>query len=207
MTFSGFQPADFEVFDIGGLEPRMEALIERVRPKLTALGDELAPYLTELTGEEMFPHVAKHARRTIHPPADTWVAWGPSKRGYKALPHFQTGMFRSHLFIVFAVIYESGNKDILADALLRESGSVLRELPGSYFWSTDHLDPSGTPHAEMDAERLAGLARRLKEVKKAEVTCGLRIEAGDPVLADGQKLTGVIQDTFRTLLPLYKMAF
>ncbi|MDQ0168823.1 uncharacterized protein YktB (UPF0637 family) [Paenibacillus tundrae] len=74
MNFSGFNNRDFDVFQVPGLEPRMEMLIERVRPKLEALGAELAPYLTELCGEEMFVHVAKHARRTVNPPIDTWVA-------------------------------------------------------------------------------------------------------------------------------------
>lgn len=110
MPFQGFTHDDFAVFQIEGLEPRMDALIARVRPKLNELGNELAPVLSALCGEEMFPHVAKHARRTVHAPNDTWVAWGPNKRGYKALPHFQVGMFYSHLFVVFAIIYESSNK-------------------------------------------------------------------------------------------------
>lgn len=207
MTFNGFTAEDFEVFAIGGLEPRMEALISRVRPKLTALGDEVAPFLSALSGEEMYPHVAKHARRTVHPPNDTWVAWGPGKRGYKALPHFQTGMFHSHLFIVFAIIYESSNKIIFADALSGSISEVRKQLPGNYFWSTDHLDPHGTPQSDMDDEQFARLTRRLKEVKKAEVTCGLRIESSDPVLWDGPALLKIIEQTFETLLPLYRMAF
>ncbi|KWX87402.1 hypothetical protein AMQ83_13400 [Paenibacillus riograndensis] len=207
MPFQGFTAEDFDVFHIDGLEPRMEALIAGVRPKLNELGEELAPFLSILTGEEMFPHVAKHARRTVHAPNDTWVAWGPNKRGYKALPHFQVGMFHSHLFIVFAIIYESSNKVIFAEALSRHLGDVQAELPAGYFWSTDHLDPRGTAQADMDKSAFAGLSRRLKEVKKAEVTCGLRIDRDDPVLADGDKLLNVIRQTFETLLPLYRMSF
>ncbi|MFD1776121.1 DUF1054 domain-containing protein [Paenibacillus rhizophilus] len=207
MAFNGFAAEDFEVFTIDGLEPRMDALVSRVRPKLTALGDEVAPFLSALCGEEMFPHVAKHARRTVHPPNDTWVAWGPGKRGYKALPHFQTGMFQSHLFIVFAIIYESPNKIIFADALSGSISAVRERLPGKFFWSTDHLDPHGTPQSDMGGEQFAELTRRLKEVKKAEVTCGLRIANGDPVLRDGPALLKVIEQTFETLLPLYRMSF
>ncbi|QWU13441.1 Uncharacterized protein YktB, UPF0637 family [Paenibacillus sophorae] len=207
MSFNGFAAEDFEVFGIDGLEPRMDALISKVRPKLTALGDEVAPFLSALCGEEMFPHVAKHARRTVHPPNDTWVAWGPGKRGYKALPHFQTGLFQSHLFIVFAIIYESPNKAIFADALSGGAAAVRERLPGHYFWSTDHLDAHGTPQSDMDDARVSELARRLKEVKKAEVTCGLRIGNENPVLRDGQALLQVIEQTFETLLPLYRMSF
>src|SRR5690606_12482306 len=65
-----FTASDFDVFTIPGLEPRMEALIANVRPKLTTLGTALAPDLTAAVGMEMFPHVAKHARRTVHAPND-----------------------------------------------------------------------------------------------------------------------------------------
>ncbi|OKP92059.1 hypothetical protein A3844_02805 [Paenibacillus helianthi] len=207
MPFQGFTTDDFDVFQIDGLEPRMNALIARVRPKLNELGDEVAPLLSSLTGEEMFPHVAKHARRTVHAPNDTWVAWGPNKRGYKALPHFQVGMFQSHLFIVFAIIYESTNKVTFAEALLRNMDDIQSELPGGYFWSTDHLDSKGIPHAGMGKPAFTELSRKLKEVKKAEVTCGLRIDREDPLLSDGGKLLTVVRQTFETLLPLYRMSF
>ncbi|MNN97318.1 hypothetical protein D3C81_2164630 [compost metagenome] len=59
----------------------------------------------------------------------------------------------------------------------------------------------------MDKQAFAELTRKLKEVKKAEVTCGLRIDRDDPVLADGDKLLGIIRQTFETLLPLYRMSF
>ncbi|MFC3748731.1 YktB family protein [Paenibacillus sp. GCM10012306] len=207
MPFTGFTEEDFDVFHIPGLEPRMDALIARVRPKLTDLGSELVPVLSALCGEEMFPHVAKHARRTVHAPNDTWVAWGPNKRGYKALPHFQVGMFHSHLFVVFAIIYESSNKTVFAEALNRHRKAIRQQLPGNYFWSTDHLDPRGTLQAEMGDKQYDELARKLKEVKKAEVTCGLRIDRDDPILSDGDKLLHVIQETFETLLPLYRYSF
>lgn len=207
MPFAGFTPEDFTTMEIEGLEPRMDALIKGVRPKLNELGDEAAPFLSALCGEEMYPHVAKHARRTVHPPNDTWVAWGPSKRGYKALPHFQTGLFSTHLFVVFAIIYESPNKLLFADALTKHLSKVKDIVPAHYFWSTDHLDPKGTMQRDMNSESFAGLSRRLKEVKKAEITCGLRIENGDPVLWNGPALLQLIESTFETLLPLYRMSF
>ena len=207
MNFSGFNSRDFDVFQIPGLEPRMEMLIERVRPKLEALGVELAPYLTELCGEEMFVHVAKHARRTVNPPIDTWVAWGTSKRGYKALPHFEVGMFDSHVFVIFAVIYESPNKITFAEALERELDEVRRNLPGEFYWSMDHMAPHGTLHKDMKSEDYDKIITKLKTVKKAEVMCGLRIERDDPVAADGEQLLETIRSTFKTLLPLYRMSF
>ncbi|MGC5773569.1 YktB family protein [Paenibacillus pabuli] len=206
MTFSGFKSNDFDVFQVPGLEPRMEMLIERVRPKLEELGAELTPYLTELCGEEMFVHVAKHARRTVNPPKDTWVAWASSKRGYKALPHFEVGMFDTHLFVIFAIIYESPNKTTFAEGLERQLDEVRSSLPGGYYWSMDHMAPHGTLQKDMQDEDYDKIITKLKTVKKAEVMCGLRIDRDDPLTADGDKFLETVRSTFKTLLPLYKMS-
>ncbi|MGF9698890.1 YktB family protein [Paenibacillus sp. MABNR03] len=207
MTFSGFDSTDFDVFQVPGLEPRMEMLIERVRPKLEELGTELTPFLTELSGEEMFVHVAKHARRTVNPPKDTWVAWAASKRGYKALPHFEVGMFDTHVFVIFALIYESPNKTTFADGLERQLNEVRSSLPGTYYWSMDHMTPHGTLQKDMQDEDFDKIITKLKTVKKAEVMCGLRIDRDDPLVADGDKFVETVRSTFTTLLPLYKMSF
>ncbi|WP_106768224.1 YktB family protein [Paenibacillus faecalis] len=207
MNFTGFTSDDFDVFLVPGLENRMSVLIERVRPKLEVLGAEIAPYLSALCGEEMFVHVAKHARRTINPPIDTWVAWAANKRGYKALPHFEVGMFESHLFIIFAIIYESPNKVVFANHLEQQLSDITSKLPKSYYWSMDHMKPDGTPHDEMDQESFDVLINKLKQVKKAEVICGLRIPREEAVNIKGDKLIETIQETFETLLPLYRMAF
>ncbi len=211
MDFQGFVEKDFAVFEIEGLEPRMDALIANVRPKLTELGNALTPFLTATCGEEMFPHVAKHARRTVHPPNDTWVAWAANKRGYKALPHFQVGMFADYLFIVMAVIYESPNKTVLANALGKHERKVLdlvpKERQEQFYWSVDHTKPGGTKHSELGKNGLKSIAERLGTVKKSEVLCGRFLQKDDPLLQDGEELVKTIEETFETLLPLYKMAF
>lgn len=84
-----FTQTDFDVFNISGLENRMAALIENTRPKLEHLGEHFSSYITEMTGDETYAHVAKHARRTTNPPDDTWVAFSTNPRGYKMMPHFQ----------------------------------------------------------------------------------------------------------------------
>src|SRR5260370_31423410 len=83
MATLGFSAADFRVFRIEGFNERMAQLYASVRPKLLRLGDELAPELARKLHMEFFPHVAKHARRTVNPPPETWAAFGPSPKGYK----------------------------------------------------------------------------------------------------------------------------
>ncbi|WP_240545966.1 YktB family protein [Paenibacillus artemisiicola] len=205
--FAGFAPEDFDVFAIPGLEPRMDALIARVRPKLNELGERLAPFLTELCGEPMFPHVAKHARRTINPPNDTWIAFAPGKRGYKMFPHFQIGLFGSHLFVQFAIIYESDNKSVFAEHALQQLDDIETHIPGHYVWSGNHMVPGGDTQAELGRDGLAKLLERLRAVKASEALCGITIDRADPILRDGEAFVAKAADTFRTVLPLYKMSF
>ena len=95
MAPTGFTTSDFKVFDLKGFQPRMAAIRGQIRPKLEALGAALLPNVARLTGGEAFAHVAKHARRTVNPPDDTWVAFGPDKRGYKKSCKAAASTFRA----------------------------------------------------------------------------------------------------------------
>lgn len=204
--FAGFADEDFDAMIVPGLEGRMEAIIGTVRPKLHALGEALVPVLAGLTGETTYPHVAKHARRSVNPPDDTWVAWSPSARGYKAFPHYQIGLWSTHLFIQFAIIYECPNKTVFAERAERELASIRASVPQDYVWSKDHMVPEGSVHGDLTADELAALFRRLGTVKAAELTCGIHIRRGDPLLTDGYALLRKAESVFAALLPLYKMA-
>ncbi|WP_308639008.1 YktB family protein [Paenibacillus silvisoli] len=205
--FTGFTADDFDVFAAPGLEARMSLLIERIRPKLHELGDRLSPFLTELCGEPMFPHVAKHARRTINPPNDTWIAFAPGKRGYKMFPHFQIGLFGSHLFVQFAIIYESDNKSVFAEHALNQMDEIMTHIPADFVWSGNHMVPGGDTQGELGRDGLAQLLQRLRTVKASEALCGIIIDRNDPLLLDGEAFIRKAEETFRTVLPLYKMSF
>ncbi|UZJ77308.1 YktB family protein [Fictibacillus sp. KU28468] len=205
MSFTGFKESDFKVFAIGGLEARMEKLIERVRPKLEALGSHFAAELSSLTGEEMFFHVAKHARRTVNPPNDTWVAFSSSKRGYKKLPHFQIGLFETHVFIWFAIIYESPVKKEYAASLKKELNTITASIPDDFVWSQDHMKPDAVHHREMKSGNLSGFVRTLAEVKKAELLCGIHIPRDEAVKLNGKDFIEKADSVFRTLMPLYEL--
>lgn len=207
MTFPAFEASDFDTFAIPGLEARMEHIIQHVRPKLEQIGEQMAAYLTVLTGEPMYAHVAKHARRTINPPNDTWVAWSNNRRGYKAHPHFQLGLFGSHLFIQFAVIYESNNKAVIARYLRRQAKQTLAQIPGHFMWSMDHMQPDGTRNDALKAAELRRMADKLATVKKAELLCGIHLLRDGEEVADGDKLRQRAEEAFTALMPLYRNAF
>lgn len=191
---------DFEVFRMDGLEARMEGLDQHIRPKFHELGQEFSDDLAAKLGHEMFPHVAKHARRTVNPPKDSWVAFAPYKRGYKALPHFQIGLWESHVFIILAVIYEAPTKSAIADKLMKKT-SLLTKLPKEYVVSGDHMKPDAE---SISKDTVNHYLHRLAQVKKAELVVGRHIQASDATQLSKEEFFRLVENTFEELLPLYK---
>ncbi|TPG90689.1 DUF1054 domain-containing protein [Brevibacillus laterosporus] len=204
-TFSGFQSEDFEVFSVEGLDERMEGIKDQIRPKLTFLGEHFAPQLGLALGDEMFYHVAKHARRTVNPPKDTWVAWANDKRGYKKHPHFQIGLWGTHLFVWYALIYESPFKQEIGQNMEKHLKKIISLVPGHFQWSPDHMQPHSTSQVELGEEGLLNLIQRLQTVKKAEILCGITIDKNDSILRDGEALVAHLEETFQVLTRLYML--
>lgn len=193
---------DFDVFSIEGLENRMEALQKRIQPKFEVLGRQFADLLSAHGTDEFFPHVAKHARRTVNPPKDSWVAFAPAKRGYKALPHFQIGLWGTHLFIILAVIYENPDKKGIAERLQNDF-AVLTTLPETYIVSGDHMKPEAVTIGQAGATGIEMLLNRLQTVKKAEFLVGRHLLREDAVKLSTDEFLAFAEETFNQLLPIY----
>lgn len=204
-NFSGFTQDDFDVFTVPTLEGRMEAIKAGPRPKLEALGMDLADRLGDLTGQPLYPTVAKHARRKINPPNDTWVAWSSNKRGYKMLPHFQVGLWHTHAFIQAGVIYEAQGRAEFARALLANLPEVRAAIPGHYRWLEDYTRPEGILHREMTEADFQRIADRLIHRKEADCMVGLSVDRKD-VVAAGSSFAEVAFDVMRQVLPVYTLA-
>lgn len=206
MSFTGFAQHDFDTFAIEGLDGRMEAIRERIQPKFKALGDSLAQDLSVLSGTEMFLHIAKHLRRKVNPPVDTWLAICPNKRGYKQVPHFQVGLFDDRVFIWLALIYELPNKSNIATTYMKEIDRLQKEIPSDFVLSFDHMKKDVTPLSDLDRSGWNDALIRFRDVKKAELLIGRNLSFKDPVLEKPAELELLIKQTFEKLIPLYKMA-
>ncbi len=204
MQFEGFSKNDFDTFTIEGLDARMNAIEERIRPKFRTIGQALTDDLSASLGNEMFLHIAKHARRTVNPPKDTWLAISANKRGYKQHPHFQIGVYDDHLFIWLAFIYELPNKKDIAKTFLKNIKTFKKIVPNDFVISLDHMKKDSIPMKEIVLEEAL---ERFRDVKKAEFLIGRHIAADDPILSDGNKLLILVKETYDTLLPLYQLSF
>lgn len=193
---------DFDVFSIEGLENRMNALQTLIQPKFHTLGRHFADRLSAHGSDEFFPHVAKHLRRTVNPPNDSWVAFAPAKRGYKALPHFQIGLWGTHLFIILAIIYENPDKKGIAERL-GQNQTILTSLPPTYIVSGDHMKPEATSIRETGIDGIEKLLERLQTVKKAEFLVGRHLMREDAITMTANEFMAYAEETFNQLLTVY----
>ncbi|MFJ8412793.1 YktB family protein [Bacillus paramycoides] len=205
MTLQTFTSTDFEVFTVDGLEERMSAIKTNIHPKLEALGEQFAEYLSQQTDDNFFYHVAKHARRKVNPPNDTWVAFSTNKRGYKMLPHFQIGLWGTHAFIYFGLIYECPQKVETAHALLEHLNDLKTNIPNDFVWSIDHTKPGVKLHETLETEDLQKMIERLATVKKAELLVGIHISPEEFSAMTNEQFLAKIESTMQSLLPLYAL--
>ncbi len=205
MSFNGFTATDFETFQIDGLERRMQAIRERIQPKFKQIAALVIDETTMQAGREMHLHVAKHARRKVNPPADTWMALCHDKRGYKQHPHFQVGLYDDRAFVWFALIYEAPNKKEIAGKLLKKKAQIFKQIPKEYVLSTDHMKKDAVPFGKLNSKSFAAALERFRDIKKAELLIGRQLPADDPVLQNGPAFIQLVRETIEQLMPVYKL--
>ncbi|HCX9262375.1 TPA: YktB family protein [Staphylococcus aureus] len=202
MTKYTFKPKDFKAFNVEGLDARMEALNEYIRPQLHELGEYFSDFFTSQTGETFYPHVAKHAIRSVNPPKDTWVAFATSKRGYKMLPHFQIGMFEDQLFVMFGIMHEAKDKATRAKVFERKF-KAIQQLPDDYRVCLDHMKPDKPFIKDLTDDDLKEAIQRAINVKKGEFFIARAITPQDKRLKSDKAFIAFLEETFDQFLPFY----
>ncbi|EZS62922.1 UPF0637 protein [Staphylococcus aureus VET0235R] len=202
MTKYTFKPKDFKACNVEGLDARMEALNEYIRPQLHELGEYFSDFFTSQTGETFYPHVAKHARRSVNPPKDTWVAFATNKRGYKMLPHFQIGMFEDQLFVMFGIMHEAKDKATRAKVFERKF-KAIQQLPDDYRVCLDHMKPDKPFIKDLTDDDLKEAIQRAINVKKGEFFIARAITPQDKRLKSDKAFIAFLEETFDQFLPFY----
>jgi uncharacterized protein YktB (UPF0637 family) len=201
MASISFIRDDFEAFGIPTFPERMQAIKERVRPKLTALGEQLQPPLTDIAQGDVFPHVAKHVRRTVNPPPETWVAFGPSARGYKKYGYFGLVVSRGGLHSRIVVKDEAENRPHMAKLLMYRAAALAKVFAKHQVARYDHWDYAGIPAlVKPTADFWKGVAETL-----AKKTGGLDVGVGWPVERAVKLTDQQVLEAFESLLPLYEI--
>jgi uncharacterized protein YktB (UPF0637 family) len=201
MAGLGFTPSDFAVFRIEGFSARMQEIYARVRPKLVRLGNDLAPELTRKLHLEFFPHVARHARRTVNPPAETWAAFGPSPKGYKRYGYLALCISGAGLHARMVVKAEADRRPEIARGLKSQAAQLAKSLRGTGVARYEKWDFKTLP-VEMaaDDELFTALAEGLGK-KTGAMDLGFGWSVRDALRLDRAELL----DAYRELEPMYRI--
>lgn len=201
MATLGFRQADFEVFEVQGFSARMEKLYAYVRPKLIRLGDELAPELARKLHLEFFPHVARHIRRTVNPPPETWVAFGPSPRGYKRYGYLALCISRAGLHVRAVVKSEADSRLGIARQLRTASTKLVKDFEGTSIARYETWDFARLPMPmRADAELFDAMAATLGK-KTGWIDLGFGWNVRDSLRLDRAEVI----EAFHELEPLYRL--
>jgi uncharacterized protein YktB (UPF0637 family) len=201
VTSLGFNQNDFRVFEIEGFSARMEQIGARVRPRLTRLGAELAPQLGRKLHMEFFPHVAKHMRRTVNPPAETWAAWGPSPKGYKRYGYLALCISKIGIHARVVVKSEADNRAEMARRIAAKAQTLAKSLRGTKIAHYGRWDFAAMPE-EIPADEgfFAAISEALAK-KTGAIDAGFGWPVREALRIDRAELI----DAFAELEPVYRI--
>jgi len=206
--FPGFTASDFKVFDIPGFKPRMDAIRTRIRPKLEAAGRDLLPDVSRIGGADAFVHVARHARRTVNPPNDTWVAFADDKRGYKKHCHFKVAVSRGAVRFLFEAGPEHADKKRWCAAWRRHAPQlvpVLRRAKGLAWFKNEHDEKPTAILTDMASEDVMRLCDELTRTRDGQLVLGRTVSAEEAARWTPREYARAVRDTFHVLAPLYRL--
>ncbi len=205
-----FDQKDFKVFDIADFSERMAAIRTRIRPKLTSIGEALVPKLSALVDCPLYVHVAKHARRTVNPPEDTWAAFGGNRRGYKKDVHFKFAISRNCVRLLFEAGPEYYAKPEWVHAWHGEFKQVVGDLRANrnLWWFRNEHDEEPALHlAGILPSEIKSLPLELTRLKsgRGQFVLGTRIAATDFLALKPRELERLATKAFQPLAPLFRI--
>ena len=203
-----FTGKDFRVFGIPAFADRMAAIRARIQPRLASIGEALAPRLSGLIDAPLHVHVAKHMRRTVNPPDDTWAAFGRDPRGYKKDAHFRVSVSGPCVRFLFEAGPEYFAKSEWVRGWNRLVPSIATELQskGALGWFQDeHEDLPQKTLKTMTLTELKQLGKELTRGKKGQIVLGRSISAGDFLKLKPQEFVSMAMETFTPLAPLFEI--
>jgi uncharacterized protein YktB (UPF0637 family) len=199
---------DFRIFDIPGFHERMAAIASQVRPKLASAGETLAPGLGALVDAPLHPHVAKHARRTVNPPDDTWVAFSANRRGYKKSVHFKLAVSRNAVRLLCEVGPEFADKARWLSTWNRECADVargLRRAPGLAWFRNEHDESATIAVGELSAADLRKLAESLVQKRDGQFVLGRRFSVPEYLKLKAHGFEKIALETYAPMAALFRI--
>jgi hypothetical protein len=201
MATLGFIRRDFEVFAVDGFSARLEKIYERLRPRLARLGDELTPDLSRKLRAKVFPHVAKHLRRSANPPAETWTAWGPSASGYMRYPYLALCISGAGIHARAVVQAEAAHRVEMGRMLKASAGALEKSFRGNKIQRYEKWDFIKLPRPVAATAELFDSLGGALEGKTGALDVGFGWRWREAIGLDVDE----VLDAFGELRPLYEV--
>jgi len=197
----GFKRRDFDIFAVEGFSDRMRLLYEHVRPRLVKLGEELTPEISRKLHLEFFPHVAKHARRTVNPPAETWAAFGPSPKGYKRYGYLALCISGAGLHARAVVKTEADHRAEMGAKIRAHADELAKSFRGTRIAHYEKWDFRNLPTAGAAEPAFFDAIADAFAKKTGVLDVGFGWKMHDALRLDRAELL----DAFAELAPLYRI--
>jgi uncharacterized protein YktB (UPF0637 family) len=155
--------------------------------------------LKKLAKSDVFPHVAKHARRSVNPPPETWVAFGPSARGYKKYGHFGLVVSRGGLHARIVVKDEAPDRPQMAKVLMDRAAALAKVFAKQPVARYDRWDYAGLPAFAKPTDDFWRAVAETLSKKTGGLDVGVGWTPERAVTLTEHEVLGA----FESLLPLY----
>lgn len=193
-----FQSKHFEVFHQENVEDALNQIRRYVQSVLRKYGVRIQQQVLDKTIYDHIPvHVAKHIRRKVTMPFNTWVAVGGDGRGYKKYCHLQLGINRKYVFLVVALIDHPPYEKEIMQAWQAKS-TLLDDLPEDFVFIDDHTDYPWRPLKNMT---MSEIVARAQEEHKCDTMIGRLIEREDMEAMESEDFDAWVSETTDYLIP------
>jgi uncharacterized protein YktB (UPF0637 family) len=201
MATLGFLRRDFDVFAIEDFNIRLAKIDEFVTPRLLRLAPEFSRELSRSLQVDLFPHIARHMRRAANPPAETSVAFGPSRAGYKRFGHLALCVSGVGIHARVIVKSDADKRSEMAQLIKSKSTELQKAFRGTKIQQYQNWNCREMPRSSAaNAEFFDGLADAL-ENKSGALDAGFGWPVRDALTVDRAE----VLDAFRELEPLYSL--
>ena len=189
----------FQAFEHDQLDLVMDDFRRYVQPPLRKYGQ----YIKQLMGQQFTSldlpvHLAKHIRRKVSLPFNTWVAIGGDNRGYKKYLHLQLGINRQYVFFVIASL-DHPPIEKMAIQHWQRYPQVLKHLPEDVVFIFDHTQYDYCLLKEIP---LKDIFARVDQKKKADIMIGRILHRNDESLQSEEAFKAWLNQTLGDLRPL-----
>lgn len=201
-----FDQQMFEAFQKETVEDSLFTIRKYIQPTLRKYGQSIRQQLEDkLTHQSISMHLAKHIRRKVNLPFNTWIAIGGDSRGYKNYIHLQLGINSEYVFLAMCLIdHPKFEKEIIQ--AWSEHIEPLNKLSDDFCFIYDHTQ---LPFIPINQMTMSDIIERCHMNSKADIIIGKILMRHDHRLLDQslfeQWLSQTIDQLADIFIPSYQL--